>query len=64
MTILQMSLLTIMMIDDLDADKNHEDVATADKNREDIATAGDNLEEGRQGTSIVSFAFLVENPSR
>ena len=54
MTILQMSLLTIMMIDDLDADKN----------REDIATAGDNLEEGRQGTSIVSFASLVENPSR
>ena len=53
-----------MMIYDLDADKNHEDVATADKNREDIATAGDNLEEGRQGTSIVSFASLVENPSR
>ena len=39
MTILQMSLLTIMMIDDLDADDNHEDVTTADDNLEDVTTA-------------------------
>jgi hypothetical protein len=39
MTILQMSLLTIMMIDDLDADDNREDVTTADDNLEDVTTA-------------------------
>ena len=44
-TILQMSLLTIMMIDDLDADNNREDVTTADDNREDVTTADDNLED-------------------
>ena len=39
MTILQMSLLTIMMIDDLNADDNGEDVTTADDNLEDVTTA-------------------------
>ena len=45
MTILQVSLLTIMMIDDLDADNNREDVTTADDNHEDVTTGGDNLED-------------------
>ena len=44
MTILQMSLLTIMMIDDLDADNNREDVTTADDNLEDVTTNQDNSE--------------------
>ena len=34
-----MSLLTIMMIDDLNADDNGEDVTTADDNLEDVTTA-------------------------
>ena len=45
MTILQMSLLTIMMIYDLDANNNREDVTTADDNHEDVTTADDNLED-------------------
>ena len=34
-----------MMIDDLDADDNREDVTTADNNGEDDTTADDNLED-------------------
>ena len=34
-----------MMIDDLDADNNREDVTTADDNHEDVTTADDNLED-------------------
>ena len=43
MTILQMSLLTIMMIDDLNADDNGEDVTTADDNLEDVTSADYNV---------------------
>ena len=34
-----------MMIDDLDADNNREDVTTTDDNHEDVTTGGDNLED-------------------
>ena len=74
MTILQMSLLTIMMIDDVDADNNREDVTTADDNREDVKTADDNLEDVTTAAEVkqrrktrykhCEFAYLVEKPSR
>ena len=38
-----MSLLTIMMIDDLNADDNGEDVTTADDNLEDATSADYNV---------------------
>ena len=43
-----------MMIDDLDADDNREDVTTADNNGEDDTTADDNLED-------VTTAVVIDN---
>ena len=61
MTILQMSLLTIMMIDDLNADDNGEDVTTADDNREDVTTADDNLEDVTSADYNVTTAVVSDN---
>ena len=61
MTILQMSLLTIMMIDDLDADDNREDVTTADNNGEDDITADNNLEDVTTADYDVTTAVVIDN---
>ena len=50
-----------MMIDDLDADDNREDVTTADNNGEDDTTADDNLEDVTSADYNVTTAVVSDN---
>ena len=59
-----------MMIYDLDANNNREDVTTADDNHEDVTTGGDNLEDVTIADYDVTTAVsdnedvLRSNPSK